>query len=74
MALQHRIGPTCGRSSGSRCGRASIDAIAEVFNNASRPNFTIGTVKKQRGFLQNVAAQTRTMQFGFRLPLRHFSL
>jgi len=48
-------------------GRASIDAIAEVFNVFNRPNFTIGTVENNVQYLQNVTAQTRTMQFGFRL-------
>ena len=48
-------------------GRASIDAIAEVFNIFNRANFGIGTVENNAQYLQNVTAQTRTMQFGFRL-------
>ena len=48
-------------------GRASIDAIADVFNVFNRPNFGIGTVENNVQYLQNVTAQTRTAQFGFRL-------
>jgi len=49
-------------------GRVSIDAIAEVFNMFDRHNYEIGTVESVRTqYLQPVSAQTRTMQFGFRL-------
>ena len=49
-------------------GRASIDGIAEVFNIFNRPNWGIGTVESNTAqYLQHVSAQTRTMQFGFRL-------
>jgi hypothetical protein len=49
-------------------GRASIDGIAEVFDIFNRPNWGIGTVESNTvQYLQHVSAQTRTMQFGFRL-------
>jgi hypothetical protein len=49
-------------------GRFAIDGIAEVFNMFNRPNFGIGTVESNTAqYLQPVSAQTRTMQFGFRL-------
>jgi hypothetical protein len=48
-------------------GRASIDAIAEVFNVFNRPNYGIGTQESSPNYLTNTSAQTRTMQFGFRL-------
>ena len=48
-------------------GRAAIDGIAEVFNLFNRPNFGIGIQENNSQYLQNVTAQTRTMQFGFRL-------
>jgi hypothetical protein len=48
-------------------GRAAIDGIAEVFNLFNRPNYGIGIVENNPQYLQNVSAQTRTMQFGFRL-------
>ena len=49
-------------------GPFSIDAIAEVFNMFNRHNYEIGTVESVRTqYLQPVSAQTRTMQFGFRL-------
>jgi len=48
--------------------RASIDAIAEVFNIFNRPNWRIGTQENNTSqYLQHIEAQTRTMQFGFRL-------
>ncbi len=49
-------------------GRVSIDGIAEVFNMFNRPNWGIGTVESNATqYLQHISAQTRTMQFGFRL-------
>jgi hypothetical protein len=49
-------------------GRRTIDAIAEIFNIFNRPNYGIGTQESTTSqYLQNVTAQTRTMQFGFRL-------
>jgi hypothetical protein len=48
-------------------GRASIDGIAEVFNIFNRPNWGIGIQENNPQYLQHVTAQTRTMQFGFRL-------
>jgi hypothetical protein len=48
-------------------GRAAIDGIAEVFNIFNRPNYGIGIVENSPQYLQNISAQTRTMQFGFRL-------
>jgi hypothetical protein len=48
-------------------GRAAIDAIAEVFNLFNRPNFGIGIQENNPQYLQNITAQTRTAQFGFRL-------
>jgi hypothetical protein len=48
--------------------RTSIDAIAEVFNIFNRPNWGIGTQENNTSqYLQHINAQTRTMQFGFRL-------
>ena len=49
-------------------GRASIDGIAEVFNMFNRPNWGIGIQENQTTqYLQHITAQTRTMQFGFRV-------
>ena len=49
-------------------GRFSVDGIAEVFNMFNRHNWGIGTVESNLGqYLQHISAQTRTMQFGFRL-------
>ena len=48
-------------------GRLSIDGIAEIFNLFNRPNFGIGVQENNPQYLQNISAQTRTMQFGFRL-------
>ena len=48
-------------------GRVSIDGIAEVFNMFNRPNYGIGTQQSSPNYLTNTSAQTRTMQFGFRL-------
>ena len=48
-------------------GRAAIDGIWEVFNLFNRPNYGIGIVENSPQYLQNISAQTRTMQFGFRL-------
>ena len=46
----------------------SIDAIAELFDAFNRPNFGIGTQESTPAqYLQNVSAQTRTAQFGFRI-------
>jgi hypothetical protein len=47
--------------------RASIDGIAEVFNIFNRPNWGIGTQENSPQYLQHISAQTRTMQFGFRV-------
>jgi hypothetical protein len=48
--------------------RASIDAIAEIFNVFNRPNYGIGTQESTPSqYLKPITAQTRTMQFGFRL-------
>jgi hypothetical protein len=49
-------------------GRAAIDGIAEVFNIFNRPNWGIGIQENQTTqYLQHITAQTRTMQFGFRV-------
>ena len=49
-------------------GHASIDGIAEVFNIFNRPNWGIGIQENQTTqYLQHISAQTRTMQFGFRI-------
>ena len=49
-------------------GRLSVDAIAEVFNIFDRPNWTIGTQESTRAqYLQNINAQYRSAQVGFRL-------
>ena len=49
-------------------GHASIDGIAEVFNIFNRPNWGIGVQENQTTqYLQHISAQTRTMQFGFRI-------
>src|SRR5204863_5601153 len=59
LRLQQRI---------SLHGRASIDGIAEVFNIFNRPNWGIGIQENQTTqYLQHITAQTRTMQFGFRV-------
>jgi Carboxypeptidase regulatory-like domain len=48
--------------------RTSCDVIADVLNLFNRPNFGIGTQESTTTqYLQNVTAQTRTMQLGFRL-------
>ena len=49
-------------------GRASIDAIGEVFNMFDRPNYEIGTQESTRTqYLQPINAQYRAAQVGFRL-------
>jgi hypothetical protein len=49
-------------------GRFSIDGIAEVFNMFNQHNWGIGTQESVPAqYLQHISAQTRTMQFGFRL-------
>ena len=49
-------------------GRTSIDGIAEIFNIFNRPNYGIGTQESTPSqYLKPITAQTRTMQFGFRL-------
>jgi len=49
-------------------GRFAIDGIAEVFNMFNNYNYGIGTVESNvLQYLQPVTAQTRTMQFGFRM-------
>ena len=48
--------------------RVGLDGIADVFNLFNCPNFGIGTQESTVSqYLQNVSAQARTMQFGFRL-------
>ena len=47
--------------------RAAIDGIAEVFNIFNSPNWTISTDESSRQYLQRIAGQNRTVQFGFRL-------
>ena len=47
-------------------GRASIDAIWEMFNVFNRPNWTIGNQESAPDFRQNTDGQYRSMQFGFR--------
>ena len=44
-----------------------IDGIAEVFNVFNRPNYGTGTQESSPNYGINTSAQTRTMQFGFRL-------
>jgi hypothetical protein len=48
-------------------GRASIDAIAEVFNVFNANNFTLVTEEGASDFEEPETGQYRTMQFGFRL-------
>jgi hypothetical protein len=49
-------------------GRMAIDGIAEVFNVFDRPNWTIGTEESTPSqYLQNINAQYRSAQVGFRL-------
>jgi hypothetical protein len=49
-------------------GRAAIDGIVEVFNIFDRPNWTIGTQESAVAqYLQNINAQYRSAQVGFRL-------
>ncbi len=48
-------------------GGVSIDAIAEVFNLLNRPNWQIGTVENSSDYLQHIAGEYRTAQFGFRM-------
>ena len=46
--------------------RAAIDGIAEVFNVFNSPNWTVSTDESSRQYLQRIAGQNRTAQFGFR--------
>jgi hypothetical protein len=48
-------------------GRASIDAIGEVFNVLNSPNWTITTQESSQQFGQRTSAENRTAQLGFRL-------
>ena len=48
-------------------GRASIDAIAEVFNVFNANNFTLITEEGRSDFNRPASGQNRTMQFGFRV-------
>ena len=48
-------------------GRLALDGIAEVFNVFNSPNWTISTDESSRQYLQRIAGQNRTAQFGFRL-------
>jgi hypothetical protein len=48
-------------------GRFAIDGIAEVFNLANSPNWTIETTESNRQFGQAIQAEFRRAQFGFRL-------
>jgi hypothetical protein len=48
--------------------RVAFDGLVDVFNVFNRPNFGIGTQESTVSqYLQNISAQTRTAQFGFRL-------
>ena len=47
--------------------RASIDAIAEVFNVFNSPNWTITTQESSQQFGTRTPAENRTAQLGFRL-------
>jgi len=48
-------------------GRVALDGIAEVFNVFNSPNWAISTDESSRQYLQRIAGQNRTAQFGFRL-------
>ena len=48
-------------------GRFAIDGIAEVFNLANSPNWTIETTESNRQFGQAITAEFRRAQLGFRL-------
>jgi hypothetical protein len=48
-------------------GRASVDAIAEIFNVFNANNFTLITEEARSDYNQPVTGQYRTMQFGFRV-------
>jgi hypothetical protein len=48
-------------------GRASIDAIADVFNLFNSPNGTITTQESSAQFGITTSAENRTAQLGFRL-------
>jgi hypothetical protein len=48
-------------------GRFAIDGIAEVFNLANSPNWTIETTESSRQFGQAIQAEFRRAQFGFRM-------
>ncbi len=45
----------------------ALDAIGEVFNTFNSPNWTVSTQQSRADFGQNIAAQFRTVQLGFRL-------
>ena len=47
---------------------SSLDLLVDVFNMFNRSNYGIGTQESTTAqYLQNISAQTRTVQFGFRL-------
>ena len=49
-------------------GRAALDLMADVFNIFNRPNWGIGTQESNMTqYLRHISAETRTMQFGFRV-------
>lgn len=48
-------------------GRVAIDGIAEVFNLANSPNWTIETTESNRQFGQRVLGEFRRAQLGFRV-------
>jgi carboxypeptidase family protein/TonB-dependent receptor-like protein len=48
-------------------GRASIDAIAEIFNVFNASNFTLIAEEARSDYNEPVSGQYRTMQFGFRV-------
>ena len=47
-------------------GGMSIDGIAEIFNVFNRTNFEIQTQESAADYLQPIAGQFRSAQFGFR--------
>ena len=47
--------------------RVQIDLMAEAFNLFNMENYTLGTQESSLQYKKPVTAQSRTMQFGFRL-------
>ncbi len=47
-------------------GRASIDAIVEVFNVFNQPNWGIGTEEDRPDYKQHITGENRSAQIGFR--------